>query len=151
MDVATRAERLIRGVVEEEGLELIHVLYLPKASRPLLRVYVDKEGGVDLSDCEKVSRHLSVLLDVEDFIPTHYVLEVSSPGLERPLFDETDYRRFRGKEIRLEAIEKIENRRNFTGFIKDFYNGVLELECSGRTYRIPFKKIKQANLVYRFD
>lgn len=150
-DVAARAEALIRQVVEAEGLELVHVEYQPKGSAPVLRVYIDKPGGVNLSDCQGISRQLSVLLDVEDIIPTHYVLEVSSPGIERPLFKEADYKRFAGREVRLEVTEKIENRRNFKGYIRDLSNGWLRLDCDGKVYSIPFEKIKRANLVYRFD
>lgn len=150
-DVQARAEELIKGVVEEAGLELIHVEYEPRGASPILRIYIDKEGGVDISDCTEISRRVSVLLDVEDFIPTSYLLEVSSPGVERPLFKEGDYRRFQGKEIRLEATEKIENRRNFTGFIEDFSDGILKLQCDDRMYEIPYRLIKRAHLVYRFD
>lgn len=150
-DVRARAEELIKGVVEEAGLELIHVEYEPSGASPILRIYIDKEGGVDISDCTEISRSVSVLLDVEDFIPTSYLLEVSSPGVERPLFKEEDYRRFQGKEIRLEATEKIENRRNFTGFIEDFSDGILKLSCGNRLYEIPYRLIKKAHLVYRFN
>lgn len=151
MDMAARAERALREVVEAEGVELVHIEYQPKGTSSVLRIYIDKPGGVNLKDCEKVSKHVSVLLDVEDLIPHHYVLEVSSPGIERPLFKESDYQRFVGKEIRLLTTEKVESRKKFTGFIQNFSEGILKLECDGRTYQIPFNKIKSANLVYRFD
>ena len=93
---------------------------------------------------------MSVLLDVEDFIPHHYLLEVSSPGIERPLFTELDYQRFRDKEVRLEAVEKIDGRRKFTGYIRSLSEGILNLECELQTYHIPFQKIRKANLVCRY-
>ncbi len=150
MDVAARAEELARRVAEAEGMELIHLQYQPRGATPLLRVYIDKPGGVTLDDCQKVSRHMSVLLDVEDFIPHKYVLEVSSPGIERPLFKPDDYLRFQGEEIHLVTVEKIEGRRNFTGRIRDFLEGIVIIECEDGTHRIPFEKIRRANLVYRF-
>lgn len=151
MTLAARAEELLRGMVEAEGMELVHVEYQPRgASSPVLRLYIDKPGGVGLLDCQRISRRAGTLLDVEDLIPSHYLLEVSSPGLERPLFKESEYIRFREREIRVTTSEKIEGRRNFTGIIRDFTNSTLELECEGKLYRIPFESIKKANLVYRF-
>ena len=150
MDVAARTEGLLREVIEAGGLELVHVECLPKGAPSILRIYIDKPGGVDLKDCETVSKHVSALLDVEDLILRHYVLEVSSPGIERPLFKETDYRRFVGKEIRLVTTEKIDDRRKFTGSIESFADGMLNLDFDGKTYRIPFSKIRKANLVHRF-
>jgi ribosome maturation factor RimP len=149
--IAALTENLIKNVIEAEGLELVHVEYRPQGGSQLLRVLIDKEEGVNLSDCAEISRQLSVLLDVEDLIPDSYVLEVSSPGLERPLFTKEDYQRFAGREIRLVATEKIEARRNFTGHIRDFADGVLNLDCDGKLYAIPSEKIKKANLVYRFN
>jgi len=150
VSVATRAESLVRKALEAEGFELVQIEYRPQGGISVLRVFIDKVGGVSISDCAEMSRRLSVLLDVEDPIPEGYVLEVSSPGVERPLFKEEDYIRFIGKEIRLATIEKMEARKNFVGHIRDFVNHVLTLECENQTYFIPFQKIKKANLVYRF-
>lgn len=151
MDVAARAEELARGAAEDFGLDVLHVEFLGRISPAILRVYIDKPGGVTLDDCQRVSRQLGVLLEVEDLIDSKYVLEVSSPGIERPLFKADDYRRFVSREIRLMAKEKIDERRNFTGHIQDFTDGILTLDCEGRVYRIPYEKIKKAHLVHRFD
>jgi ribosome maturation factor RimP len=151
MDVADRVERLVSQAVEAEGYELVYVEYLPRGAASVLRLYIDQPGGVTLDDCQRVSRHIGVLLDVEDVIPHHYVLEVSSPGLERPLFREADYSRFAGKEVRLSTTAKIEGRRNFLGWLKGIRQGVVELESEGKTYQIPFAQIRKANLVYRFE
>ncbi len=150
MDWLARAEGLVHNVVEAEELELVHVEFVGEGRRATLRVYIDKPGGVNLTDCQKVSQHVSLLLDVEDFIPHHYVLEVSSPGLERPLFKEQDFQRFNGREARVMTIEEIESRRKFTGVIQEFRGGVLHLACDDRTYCIPFDKIRKAHLVHRF-
>jgi ribosome maturation factor RimP len=151
IDVAARVEDLLREAVLAKGLELVHVEYQPQGANFLLRIYIDKQGGVNLKDCEQVSKHAAVLLEVEDLIPHHYLLEVSSPGLERPLFTEMDYRRFVGNEISLITTEKVENRKKFTGCIQDFAEGLLSLKCDGTTYTIPFEIIRRANLVYRFQ
>jgi len=149
IDVARRVTDLIRSVVEEEGFELVHVEYSSGAG--ILRAYVDRPKGITVSDCAELSRRISVLLDVEDLIPHQYTLEVSSPGIERPLFSERDYCRFRGREARLVTVEKIENRRNFTGVIEDCQGGRVRLNCEGRIYEIPVALIKRGNLVYHFN
>jgi ribosome maturation factor RimP len=151
MDVAARAEELLKSSVEAEGLELVHVEYQPRGASSLLRLYIDKPGGVTLSDCQRISRHVSVLLDVEDFIPNQYVLEVSSPGIERPLFKRADYERFAGREIQLVTRTKVEDRKNFTGVIHEVSDQELSLESEGRIYRIPLDVIKKAKLTYRFE
>lgn len=151
MDVGELAEGFLRRVVESDGMELLHVEYQFKGNASILRVYIDKPGGVNLEDCEKVSKHASVVLDVEKLIPHHYTLEVSSPGLERPLFKPSDYERFRGKEIRLVTVEKLDDRRRFRGFIREFSQGILKLQCEERVHDIPFNKIRGANLIHRFD
>ena len=151
MDIAERVEDCLREIVEAEGVELLHVDYWPEDNSPVLRIYIDKPGGVNLSDCEKVSKHVSVVLDVEDVISQQYILEVSSPGLERPLFKKSDYERYLDREIRLITIEKVQSRKKFKGYIRRLSDDTLKLECEGQMYEIPFKKIKGAKLVYRFD
>jgi len=151
MSVANRVERLVTGAVEAEGYELVHVEFLPRGASSILRIYIDKPGGITLDDCQRVSRHLSVLLDVEDVIPHQYVLEVSSPGIERPLFKQEDYNRFAGKEIRVGTFQKIDGRKNFVGILRGIDQGVVKLDSEGATYRIPFSQIRKANLVYRFE
>jgi len=150
MDVAAHLEGLLKDVVELDGVELVYVEYRPEGSPSVLRIYIDKPGGVGLQDCERVSKQASALLDEENLILRRYVLEVSSPGIERPLFKEADYRRFVGKEIRLFTTETIEDRRKFTGLIRTFSEGVLKLDFDGETYQIPFSKIRKANLVHQF-
>ena len=150
MDVAAHLEGLLKDVVELDGVELVYVEYRPEGSPSVLRIYIDKLGGVGLKDCERVSKQASALLDDETFTLSRFVLEVSSPGIERPLFKEADYRRFVGKEIRLITTETIEDRRKFTGLIRTFSEGILRLEFDGETYQIPFSKIRKANLVHQF-
>lgn len=151
LKLAPRIRDLIREVVQDEGYELVHVEFASGGSSPVLRIYADRPGGITLSDCAELSRRIGVFLDVEDMIPGRYVLEVSSPGIERPLFSERDYERFKGQEIRLTTTEKIENRRNFKGTIEEFQAGVLTLRCDPEVYEIPFEMIKKSNLVYHFE
>jgi ribosome maturation factor RimP len=150
MDVARHLEDLLRGVVEEEKLELVHIEYQAKASPAVLRIYIDRPGGVNHQDCQRVSRQIGEFLDEEDVIASKYMLEVSSLGIERPLFNEEDYQRFVGKEIRLVTTERIDDRRKFEGFIQSFSQGILNLDLDGGTCHIPFEKIRRANLVHRF-
>lgn len=151
MDIRALAEDLVRGVVEAEGFEFVHLEYQEKGAASVLRIYIDKPGGVNLSDCQKVSRHAGVVLDVEDLIPHQYTLEVSSPGLERPLFRAADYERFKGSEVRVLTFQKLDGRRRFTGKLLGLSGDNVELECEGRAVSIPLAEIKKANLVYRFD
>jgi len=150
IDIVTRVEAILRKAVLAKGLELVHIEYQPQKSTSLLRIYIDKQSGVNLEDCEQISKYAGVLLDVEDLIPNNYTLEVSSPGIERPLFRRGDYERFVGKEIRLMTNEKVDNRKKFIGFIQNFAKDILRLECNETTYAIPFGMIKKANLVHRF-
>ncbi len=150
--VGARAEELIRGIVESEGLELVHVTYLDKGAASVLRIYIDKSSGVNLADCQKISRHVGVLLDVEDLIPHRYTLEVSSPGIERPLFSAADFERFAGREVRVVSREKVNDRRNFMGILVGLSeDGIVEIDCGGERVQLPYDQIKKANLVYRFD
>ncbi len=151
LKLTPQIRELVREVVEDEGYELVHVEFASGGSTPVLRIYADRPGGITVSDCAELSRRVSVFLDVEDRIPGRYVLEVSSPGIERPLFSEYDYERFQGQEIRLTTAEKIGNRRNFTGTIEEFEGGVLKLRCEKGVYEIPFGMIKKSNLVYHFE
>jgi len=150
-ETAERIGTLLRGRTELAGVELVHVEYQAKGKPPVLRLVIDKPGGVTHKDCERVSRQASALLDGGDLISHHYVLEVSSPGIERPLFSEGDYRRFAGKEVRLETLEKIGDRRKFRGVIQDLTDGVLYLSGEGTQYRIPFEQIKKATLIHHFE
>jgi ribosome maturation factor RimP len=150
IDVARHLENLLKHVVEEERLELVHVEYRSNVSPAILRIYIDKPGGVNHQDCQRVSKQTGVLLDEEDLIASSYVLEVSSPGIERPLFKEEDYRRFVGKEIQLVTTEQIDDQKKFKGFIQGFSQGILDLDLEGETRHIPFEKIRRAKLVHRF-
>ena len=145
-----RIKNIIQAQVEEDGYELLHVELRSEGGAPILRIYIDKPEGITIDDCAGTSRKIAVLLDVEDPVKGKFTLEVSSPGIERPLFKEVDYIRFQGKEIRLSTYNKIANRRSFQGVIESFENGVLGLMCDRQLVSISYDEIKKANLVFDF-
>ena len=118
-----RAEQLLMPVIQENGFELVDVEYVKEAGTRYLRAYIDKEGGITIDDCELVSRAFGQLLDAEDFIEESYVLEVSSPGLGRPLKKEKDFVRNIGKdvEVRLfKPLSKEKKEKDFLGTLKSY-------------------------------
>ncbi|MCD6419907.1 MAG: ribosome maturation factor RimP [Synergistetes bacterium] len=145
--VTQRVEEIVDSIVKRESLELVGVTYSREQGSMVLRIYIDKEGGVTLRDCEMVSREVSAILDIEDFIEGHYLLEVSSPGIDRPLFKKEDYDRFKEKQAKIRTISPIEGRRNFSGKLKGIKGNDVIIEVDGRLFHIPFESIKKANLI----
>jgi ribosome maturation factor RimP len=143
--------RLARSVVEPLGYELVGVEYFQRGKLGgVLRVYIDHADGITLDDCAAVSRQLSGVLDVEDPIKGHYDLEVSSPGLDRPLFGVEQYERFRGHRAKVRLAAKLEGRRNFAGVLAGVDQGALLLEEDGETIVLPLEMIESARLVPEF-
>jgi len=152
-DVKQKVYNIAFQTAEDLGLELVSVDLLAKGKRFLLRVFVDKEGGVTIMDCERMSRSLEALLDVEDPIKGPYVLEVSSPGLDRPLVKQRDFDRSVGKLVRIVSSEKIDNQTFFVGRIIDVGEGWIRLKIekkNGKDIYIPLDKISRANLEVEF-
>ncbi len=116
----SRTEKLMLPIVEELNFELVDVEYVKEGGDYFLRAYIDKEGGITINDCETVSRRLSDLLDKADFIPDSYVLEVSSPGLGRPLKKEKDYARSIGKEVEIRLFQAVNQKKEFTGTLSAY-------------------------------
>lgn len=129
------------------GCELVEIEYFPHGKNQTLRVYIDKDGGVTVDDCERVSYQISGVLDVEDPIAGHYTLEVSSPGLDRPLSKPEHFERFSGHEVKLRLSAPREGRRNFKGLLKGFKNEQVELEVDGEDICLPLESIEKARLV----
>lgn len=123
-----RTEKLLMPIIEEHNFELVDVEYVKEGGIWYLRAYIDKEGGFTVDDCELVSRRLSDLLDVEDFIPDSYILEVSSPGLGRQLKKEKDFARSLGEEVDVKLYKAINKQKEFTGFLVDYDEEKLVLE-----------------------
>ena len=146
----TRLWQLLEPVVTGMGYELVEIEYNPSSRHGLLRLYIDHEDGIQLDDCTDVSNQLSALLDVEDPIPGHYNLEVSSPGLDRPLRRITDFERFTGEIVKLKTAIAIDGRRNYKGRLSGVEGDEVHIECDGRQFRLPLASIEKARLVPDF-
>lgn len=150
--VVNQVEDLIDPIIEEMGLELVDVEYLSERGRWVLRVYIDHEEGVSVEDCAQVSEEIGELIDVKDIIQHEYVLEVSSPGLDRPLKREKDFRRAVGEKIKVRTVAPINGRRNYTGVLQDFSEERLYLDVEDGGQRrmavISLPDVEKANLVY---
>ncbi len=140
-------ESLIEPVTAGLGYELVGVEYIPQGRHSLVRVYIDRPDGISVDDCEKISRQVSALLDVEDPIRGQYVLEVSSPGLDRPLFSAQHFVRFAGHKSKIRLRSPLEGRRNFVGVLRGVDEGMVVMEMEEREYRLPLDMIEKANLV----
>ena len=125
-----KAEELIMPLIEQNQFELVDVEYVKEAGNWYLRAYIDKPGGITVDDCEIISRAFSDLLDVHDFIDDAYILEVSSPGLGRPLRKDKDFARSIGEEVEIKTYRPINHQKDFTGILKDYDKEkiVIELE-----------------------
>jgi ribosome maturation factor RimP len=134
-------------VASSEGFVLIDVELKGGSSNPLLRIYIDKPGGVSHGDCQLVSEQVSAILDVEDPFPGSYLLEVSSPGLDRALVRESDYRHFVGRRARLVLREPVENEKVFTGRLAGFEDGRVKLDLDGDIREFDLSNISKARLV----
>ena len=145
--VADRVRQIAEQAAIDHGLELVHAEVAGPEGRPIVRVFIDKPGGVTHDDCSAVSTQIGTVLDVEDFIHSAYTLEVSSPGLERGLYKPADYERFAGSSAKIKTRAAIGNQRNFRGAIIGVANDkvIFEDQTSGRV-EIPFGTIAKANL-----
>jgi len=142
---------LVRGVVEPMGYELVGAEYLTAPNGgALLRVYIDTEAGIQLEDCEAVSHQLSGVLDVEHPIRGDYTLEVSSPGLDRPLFEKAHFQQFLGRQARLRVSVPIDGRRNFKGTLARVEEHDVVILVDGQEYRLPLEQLESARLVPEF-
>ena len=123
-----KTEEILLPIVEEYGFELVDVEYVKEGGTWYLRTYIDKEGGISIDDCEKVSRRLSDILDEKDYIDDTYIMEVSSPGLGRPLKKEKDFKRSLGKEVDIRTYRMIDKQKEFTGILKDYDKDTVTIE-----------------------
>ena len=146
----SRTEELLDPILKERGFELVDVEFVKEGGSWYLRSYIDKPGGITIDDCETVSRLLEASLDREDFIREAYVLEVSSPGLGRPLKKEKDYIRNEGKEIELRLYQSFEHEKEWRGILKEWTkDSVTVITSDGR--ELQFKKKELALVREAFD
>ena len=141
---------LVEPTLKGSDIELVDVEYKKTGKTWSLRVFIDKNQGVTVDDCQKLSREIEDLIAIHELIADHYVLEVSSPGLDRPLKKETDFIRNKGKQVLVKTYLPINNSKTNTGTIKDFSNDTLFLENEKKTFEISLSNIAQAKLIFKF-
>jgi ribosome maturation factor RimP len=148
VSLEARINSLAEHVAEAMGMQVVLTEIKGGGSRSIVRVYIDTPAGVTLDECERFSKRFSVSLDVEDWIPWSYVLEVSSPGLNRPLRKEADFQRFQGKKAKVHTRTPLDGQKNFRGTILGIAERKLALELEdGRRVEISLSEIEKANLV----
>ncbi len=126
--IEKKTEELLAPILDENNFELVDVEYVKEGSDWYLRAYIDKEGGININDCEKVSRALDPVLDECNFIPDAYTLEISSPGLTRPLKKERDYERNLGRPVEIKLYRALDGEKIFVGTLKDYSAGSVTIE-----------------------
>jgi ribosome maturation factor RimP len=157
--IAEQARAVCEPILAADGYELVEVEWTLELGGWILRLYIDKPGGVTIDDCQAASRTVEPALDVENFIEPSYALEVSSPGLERPLRKPADFSRFAGRRAHVRSTTPIPPgeylietdvhatpRRNWTGTLRGYHDGYVELDVDGKVHRVPHAKIAKANL-----
>jgi ribosome maturation factor RimP len=148
--VVKTTEELVQPILEKKNLELVDIEYVKEGKNWFLRVYIDKEGGIDISECGEVSEQLSEKLDEVDPIPEAYFLEVSSPGVERPLKTAEDFTKSVNKNVYVKLFEPINGEKVYEGILVDFSNNTATIEYKVKTQKkqveIPFDKIAKARI-----
>jgi ribosome maturation factor RimP len=145
--MAGRVQAILEPAVNALGYELLGVEYLPQGKHSLLRMYIDAEDGIGIEDCERVSHQVSGILDVEDVIHGQYSLEVSSPGVDRPLFTPAQFEKFLGHRANIRLSSPQDGRRKFNGVISAVQADQVVLTVDDETVVLPWSRIEKANLV----
>ncbi|GAA5129755.1 ribosome maturation factor RimP [Alloalcanivorax gelatiniphagus] len=143
-------KELLAPLVEDLGYTLWGIQYL-QGRGAVLRLFIDHEDGISVDDCARVSNEVSGLLDVEDPIPGEYNLEVSSPGLDRPLFELSQFDRYQGEDVQLTLLAPIAGKRKITATLVAVDGDTLEVTLDGETLRVPYSQVDRARLKPRFD
>ena len=146
-----RLIELLEPVVNAIGYELVLLEFSPRDGSGMLRLFIDAEAGITLDDCEKVSREVAATLDVEDVITSAYRLEISSPGLDRPLVKPEHFRRFRGEVAKVQMLAPVAGRRRFQGVLLDATDDAVTIETDDGPITLPLADIDKAKLVPNFD
>lgn len=145
-----KTEDIIREIsqplADSLGLELVDVEYVKEGSLWFLRIFIDKPEGVTHSDCQEVSHRLGELLDEKDPIPLSYILEVSSPGIERPLKKPGDYERFRGYKVRATTFSLVEGQKEFIGELEGLVDGKVQININGKKISLPLECVAKVRL-----
>lgn len=156
VDVAERISEIVAEVGAPLGIELVDLEYKREGRDMVVRIFLEKEGGINLDDCAEVSRQVSDILDVEDFMPERFTLEVSSPGICRPLKKIADYERFTGRLVKVKTYDMVaddagNNRKTFLGTLLGVSDGAIKIHLKeGQHASIPLDKVAKANLEFEF-
>ena len=142
---------MLRPAVEEVGVELLGIEFVSAGKHSILRLFIDHENGIDVDNCAEVSRQVGALLDVEDPISTEYNLEVSSPGLDRPLFSLAHYQAVIGETVNIRLSLPLNGRRKFKGILNAVENDVLIVTVDNEEYELVFSNVDKGNLVHNFE
>jgi len=155
-DICGRVTAIAQPILESLRIELVDIEYRRSGKELILCLFIDKEGGVTIDDCADVSRELSAIIDIEDFIPGNYSLEVSSPGLDRPLKKNSDYEKFAGRLVKIKTYEPFQDesgnrRKTFLGHLVGLKDGLVVVKLTeGQTASIPLERVAKANLEFEF-
>lgn len=152
-----QVKAIIAPIVATAQLELVDVEFKREGQTHYLRIFIDKPGGVTLDDCQAISRECDVVLDVEDLVHTPYVLEVSSPGLDRPLRTQADYRRFLGRLVKIKTYRALQGQKKFLGYVHNLIEATADVPCmvilhtvKDEEIQIPYDQIASARLEVEF-
>ena len=146
-----RVRQIAERVAASEGMEVVDVEFRGKGGGSLLRIFIDKPGGVTHEDCATISNQVGAILDVEDPVPSSYTLEVSSPGVQRRLRCRADFERFAGKKVRLILKQPVEGQRLLVGRLEGFQNDAVKLTLDrGQAALVPYDHVERANLVFEW-
>ena len=142
-----RLNEIVKNTVEGLDFELWGYEYRPHSESALLRIFIEKDGGIAVEDCAQVSRQIGAVLDVENIIPVAYILEVSSPGMDRVLFSAEQYQDYIGDTLKVRTRTPIEERRNFKGSLVQANETTVTIKVDNQEFDIPFETIDRARLV----
>ena len=150
--IADKVRSIAENVTKNEDLELVHVEVAGTPRKPTVRIFIDKPGGVTVENCSAVSHQVEAVLDAEDFIPSAYLLEVSSPGIERELYNLEDFKKFTGQKAKVKTNAPINGQRNFSGRITGIEDGeiIFEDKTNGAV-RFPYSAVTKARLEIDFE
>ena len=150
-EIEARTEELVQPLVAEKQFELVDVEYVKEGGSYYLRIYIDKEGGITVNDCEAISRPFSDILDQEDYIEGSYILEVSSPGLGRPLKKEKDFKRSLGEEVEIRLFRQVEHQKEWIGLLTAYDQQTVTIETEdGREMTFDRSNLALIRLAFFF-
>lgn len=151
-DIVSEIIRVLEPIADQNGLEVVEVTLKSEGGRWILRVTIDCETGVTVAHCTMISRELSVHMDVEDLIPVRYHLEVSSPGLNRPLKNERDFERFAGRSVKIKTHRSISGMKKIQGILEGIDDGIVQIRVdNGNLLEVSLEDMSSARLDYKFD